>query len=176
MARTHIGPDTRVAGPLSGKDDLTIEGTVEGPVEGAAEVVIAPGARVGGEVRGRDVVIGGKLEHNVVATGMIRLLSTAEVLADLVAPKIAIDEGAVFEGQVRRVRPPVANATVKSATEIAAPKGRADGAAGGLERVPEQAPRSGAQPGSSQGSKSIIPREIPSLPAVGKRKILRRTP
>jgi long-chain fatty acid transport protein len=34
------------------------------------------------------------------------------------------------------------------------PKGRADGAAGGLERVPEQAPRSGAQLGSSQGSKS----------------------
>jgi serine/threonine protein kinase len=43
-----------------------------------------------------------------------------------------------------------ANGTV---TGIAAPKGRADGAAGGLERVPEQAPRSGAQLGSSQGSK-----------------------
>jgi ATP-binding cassette subfamily F protein uup len=46
----------------------------------------------------------------------------------------------------------------------AAQKGRADGAAGGLERVPEQAPRSGAQLGSSQGSKS-------DHPAPAKRKL-----
>ena len=57
-----IGPQTRVAGPLSGKDDLVIEGTVEGTVQGEALVTIAAGARVNGEVRGRDVIVAGRLD------------------------------------------------------------------------------------------------------------------
>src|SRR6478735_9752066 len=118
MARTLIGPDTRVAGPLSGKDDLVVEGTVDGPVEGAAQVTIAAGARVAGEVRGRDVVVAGLLTHNVYATGTVRLLASAEVRADIEAPRIAIDEGAVFEGEVRMVRAPAA---VKPAVPAAVP-------------------------------------------------------
>jgi cytoskeletal protein CcmA (bactofilin family) len=118
---------------------------VDGPVEGTAQVTIAAGARVGGEVRGRDVVVGGKLEHNVHATGTIHLLATADVRADLIAPRIAIDVGAQFEGQVRMVRPANVNANANANVKPVAP-----------------APAG--------------PREIPSLPAIGKRKIVRRTP
>src|SRR5437016_4100609 len=104
MPRTVIGPETRVGGGLGGKDDLLIEGTVDGAVSGEATVTVAAGANVGGEVRGRDVVIGGEVRHAVFASGTVRLLATAQVFADITTPRIAIDEGAVFEGQVRMVR------------------------------------------------------------------------
>ena len=101
FVKTVIGPETRIAGPLHGKDDLEVHGTVEGPVHGEASVTIAAGARIGGEVRGRDVIIGGELQHPVFATGLLRLLSTANVTGDIEAPRIAIDEGAQFDGQIR---------------------------------------------------------------------------
>jgi cytoskeletal protein CcmA (bactofilin family) len=99
--KTVVGPETRIAGPLSGKDDLEIHGTVDGPVHGEASVTIAAGARIGGEVRGRDVIVGGELAHAVFASGTVRLLATAVLTGDIEAPRIAIDEGAVFDGQVR---------------------------------------------------------------------------
>ena len=99
--KTLIGPQTRIAGPLSGTDDLEVHGIVDGPVDGGASVTIAAGARIGGEVRGRDVIVGGELAHAVFATGTVRLLATAVMTGDIEAPRIAIDEGAVFDGQIR---------------------------------------------------------------------------
>ncbi len=110
--KTVIGPETRIAGPLSGKDDLEVHGTVDGPVRGEASVTIAAGARIAGEVRGRDVIVGGELAHPVIATGTVRLLATAVVTGDIEAPRVAIDEGAVFDGQIRMRKKAPAGTTV----------------------------------------------------------------
>jgi cytoskeletal protein CcmA (bactofilin family) len=124
--KTVIGPDTHIAGPLTGKDDLEVHGTVDGPVHGEASVTIAAGARIGGEVRGRDVVIGGELAHAVFATGTVRLLATAVLTGDLEAPRVAIDDGAIFEGQIRmRKKAPVAPLAVKAAPVQSVPAVRA---------------------------------------------------
>jgi cytoskeletal protein CcmA (bactofilin family) len=124
--KTVIGPETRIAGPLSGKDDLEVHGTVDGPVHGEAGVTIAAGARISGEVRGRDVVIGGELSHPVFATGTVRLLATAVMTGDIEAPRLAIDDGAVFDGQIRmRKKGAVATTatpvTVPTTTAVAVP-------------------------------------------------------
>jgi len=152
MPRTVIGPETRVAGALVGKDDLVVEGTVDGPVTGDASVTLGPTARVAGEVRGRDVIVGGKLTYNVFGGSSIRLLATAEVRADLTAPRIAIDEGAQFEGQIK-MRREAGRAEPAPAPAAAAP-------------APEP-PRAPPKP---------VSREIPSLPEMGKKKLSRRTP
>ncbi len=55
-------------------------------------------------MRGRDVVVAGKLAHNVFATHTVHLQASAELHGDIEAPRVAIDEGAVFEGQVRMKR------------------------------------------------------------------------
>lgn len=122
--KTVIGPETRIAGPLRGKDDLEVHGTVEGPVHGEAAVTIAAGARIGGEVRGRDVVIGGELAHPVYASGLVRLLSTANLTGDIEAPRVAIDEGAQFDGQIRMKKPPAAAVAAARAIPELASVGR----------------------------------------------------
>ena len=119
--KTVIGPETRIAGPLSGKDDLEVHGTVDGPVRGEASVTIAAGARIAGEVRGRDVIIGGELGHPVIATGTVRLLSTAVVTGDIEAPRLAIDEGAVFDGQIRMRKQPAPPAAAVPAAPAVVP-------------------------------------------------------
>src|SRR5258706_16102749 len=96
-----IGAETRVVGALSGPDDLVVDGTVDGTVTGQAAVTIGTSARIGGEVRGRDVTIAGALRYNVYASSAIRLTATAQVFGDLHAPRVAIDDGALFEGQIK---------------------------------------------------------------------------
>jgi cytoskeletal protein CcmA (bactofilin family) len=120
--KTVIGPETRIAGPLSGKDDLEVHGTVDGPVRGEASVTIAAGARIGGEVRGRDVIIGGELAHPVFATASVHLLATAVMTADIESPRLAIDDGAVFDGQIRmRKKAPAAAQTSTATTSVTPP-------------------------------------------------------
>jgi cytoskeletal protein CcmA (bactofilin family) len=119
--KTVIGAETRIAGPLHGKDDLEVHGTVEGPVHGEALVTIAAGARIGGEVRGRDVIIGGELDHPIYATGLVRVLATAKLTGDIEAPRVAIDEGAQFDGQVRMKKKAVSSQLSAVSSERAIP-------------------------------------------------------
>ena len=146
MPRTVIGRDTRVGGPLTGKDDLVIEGLVDGAVIGEGSVTIAPGGRVNGEVRAREVTIGGLIHHPVHAQVSIHVLATAEVLGDLYAPRIAIDDGAMCEGALRMGRKP---AETPRATET---------------------PRAAEPPPPATGDA----RPVPVLPAIGKRRLFRR--
>ena len=166
MPKTIIGPHTRVAGPLAGTDDLVVEGIVEGTVTGEAQVTISAGAKVGGVVRGRDVIVGGALDFNVYGSASVRLLASAEVRADIEAPRIAIDDGALFEGQVRMVR---AKAPVEKAPTEKAP----------VEKAPApiaKGPPPPAPPVASVRASAPPMRAIPELPQVGKRKLSRRTP
>jgi cytoskeletal protein CcmA (bactofilin family) len=157
MPRTVIGPETRVAGALSGKDELVVEGTVDGAVSGDTSVIIAAGATVNGDVRGREVVVGGVLRHNIQATQSVRLLATAEVYGDITTPRIAIDEGAVFEGSMRMKSPErrAANSPMRAAK-------------------PEPEPQPAPQPAPAPALAQATSREIPSLPALGRQTATRR--
>jgi cytoskeletal protein CcmA (bactofilin family) len=168
---TVISPGTRIAGPLFSKDDLTIDGTVEGPVTGEGRVTIGPSADVHGEVCGSEVTIAGPLRWNVRATVSIRLLSSAEVQGDLAAPRIAIDEGAVLEGQVRMLRKPAAAAAATTATARPAeakPTPTPTKSSAVSTAPPPKAPANASPPPATA-------REIPTLAVPGKKTLVRRT-
>lgn len=174
---TVISSGTRITGPLFSKDDLTIDGTVEGPVVGEGRVTIGRSADVRGEVRGREVTIAGPLKWSVHATVSIRLLESAEVQGDLTAPRIAIDEGAVFEGQVRMLRK-----TATDSVTARAPESRPSSGSGPptpsvpsatsappSPKVPVTAPSAAPSPAALAG------RQIPTLAVPGKKTLVRRT-
>ena len=48
-----------------------------------------------------DLIVEGHVEGALSASGVIHLLATAEVRGDLDAARVVIDDGAIFEGQVR---------------------------------------------------------------------------
>jgi cytoskeletal protein CcmA (bactofilin family) len=163
MSQTVIGPGTRVSGPLMGKDDLIVEGQVDGPVHGEAAVTIKLGARVGGEVRGRDVTIAGELSHPVYATSIVRLAATAKLTGDIEAPRISIDEGAVFEGQVR-MRKPSAAPAIAAAPPSAAPAAE-----------PAKIVQTHNKPPEIVQAHNNLAREIPELAVPGRKRLIRKT-
>jgi cytoskeletal protein CcmA (bactofilin family) len=56
-------------------------------------------AEVKGEIRGKKILIGGKMTGNVYAKELVEIRSKGKVLGDIFTQKLAIIEGAEFNGK-----------------------------------------------------------------------------
>jgi cytoskeletal protein CcmA (bactofilin family) len=101
---THIGVGTLFQGQFDGAGNYLVEGEIAGDGDFEGLLVLAVGAQWMGEVTADIVRVAGRIEGNVVARVKIELAPTAVVTGDLTSPVIAIAEGAVYEGTIRRPR------------------------------------------------------------------------
>ncbi len=102
---TIIGADVVLKGNLKSAGDVVIAGVFEGDVACEGRVTIAPGATLIGAVGAAEVILGGKVQGNSVATKALTLLSTAEVRGDVTTPQIVIEPGATFVGRCTMPQP-----------------------------------------------------------------------
>jgi cytoskeletal protein CcmA (bactofilin family) len=186
MSATVISAQTRVEGSLLVGDppgsgpsegtrpggtssDLVIEGIVEGDVHTSGSLTLGRRAQVGGEIHAHDVRIGGVLHRSVRAEGVIHLLATAEVRGDLEAARVIIDDGAIFEGQVRlRRRGDAARAApALRPRPVAASSSPLPAAADAATRPVVSAPAPITPPAA---------RIVPELSTPGRRRVQRRSP
>jgi cytoskeletal protein CcmA (bactofilin family) len=97
----HIGKSVVVKGDLSGSEDLYVDGNVEGSIElRNNSLTIGPNGKIKATVTAKTVVIMGKIEGAVTASDRIELKKSAIVNGDLTTQRIAIEEGAAFQGKV----------------------------------------------------------------------------
>ncbi|MEY4667893.1 MAG: hypothetical protein RL518_592 [Pseudomonadota bacterium] len=96
---TVIAADVVLKGNLKSAGDVVIAGVFEGDVACEGRVTIVAGATLVGAVGAAEVVLGGKVQGNSVATKALTLLSTAEVRGDVTTPQIVIEPGATFVGR-----------------------------------------------------------------------------
>jgi cytoskeletal protein CcmA (bactofilin family) len=97
----NIGKSVVIKGELSGSEDLTIEGQVDGKIELRENVLtIGPNARIKAQVFAKSVVVLGKVNGNVSATEKIDIREHGSVEGDIVAPRVAIADGAYFRGSI----------------------------------------------------------------------------
>jgi cytoskeletal protein CcmA (bactofilin family) len=105
-----------VKGALSGSEDLTIEGLVEGTIELKQNILtIGQNAKITAQIEAKAVVIHGDVRGNITATDKIEIRETASVDGDVVAPRVAISEGAHFRGSIDMQRSTDAKAGAKPA-------------------------------------------------------------
>jgi cytoskeletal protein CcmA (bactofilin family) len=97
---TIVGSDTRVAGKVCVKGTIRVDGTVEGDVQ-ADWVVVGETGKILGNTRTRGMVVGGSVEGNIEATETVELREKATMVGEIHAPKLAVSEGAVFDGRAR---------------------------------------------------------------------------
>ncbi len=97
----RIGQSVVIKGDLSAEEDLTIEGQVDGKIELARSVLtVGTGGRIAAQILAKVVIVMGKVNGAITATEAINIRETAAVEGELVAPKVGIEEGAFFRGQV----------------------------------------------------------------------------
>ncbi len=97
----NIGKSVLIKGDLSGSEDLTIEGRVEGKIELRQHVLtIGPNGRIKAQVFAKVVVVLGEVVGNVEASDKVAIRDSGMVEGDIVAPRVAIAEGARFRGKI----------------------------------------------------------------------------
>jgi cytoskeletal protein CcmA (bactofilin family) len=95
-----LGPTLRFRGELSAQEDLIVQGTVEGSITHTQSLTIGTDGSMKGDIRARVIVIDGKVEGDLYATESVNIRATARVKGNVFAPRIAIQDGAFFQGQV----------------------------------------------------------------------------
>ena len=96
-----IGQTIFVKGQLLAAEDIHIAGRVEGDIQLQEHVLtIQPTADLNAGVLAKSVVIQGAIRGDIVAGQSIALQHSASVAGKLAAPRIAINEGASFNGKV----------------------------------------------------------------------------
>ncbi len=97
---TVLTSDCEFKGALAFSGELELHGRLEGTVESeGGALTIGEQAMIKAEVRVNDVVIYGKVQGNVYATGRIEIRGKAEVYGDLYSNRLAMDDGVVFVGK-----------------------------------------------------------------------------
>lgn len=118
----HIGKSVVIKGELNGSEDLTIEGQVDGKIELRENVLtIGPNGKIKAQVFAKSVIVLGEVMGNVTATEKIDIRDNGSVDGDLVAPRVAIADGAHFRGSIDMQRAPTVPRVVQAEARQAPP-------------------------------------------------------
>jgi cytoskeletal protein CcmA (bactofilin family) len=95
-----IGPDVVIHGELTGSANARFAGTLEGTLSVDGIVFVEPEARITGRIEAAAVVVQGRIEGEIHASGKVELCQTCHVEGDIVAGSVAIADGATFDGAI----------------------------------------------------------------------------
>jgi cytoskeletal protein CcmA (bactofilin family) len=98
---TTIGKGVKITGTLTADEPVSIVGILNGEVLVANHAVtVETGGRVDGAVTARVITVQGGSAGRLIARDVVRVLEGATVKADVTAPKLALEDGALFSGRV----------------------------------------------------------------------------
>ena len=116
----HIGKSVQIKGELTGSEDLYLDGSIEGTVDlRDHSLIIGPNGKIKAGITARDLVVHGRVEGNVTATGRVELRKSCTLIGDVSTQRIVIEDGAFFKGAIDikektesvEARKPLASAT-----------------------------------------------------------------
>ena len=95
-----LGKEIKILGKISSTGALQLDGVLEGEIK-ASKLVIEKSAKVVGSVTSEDLVIKGRIIGPVFGR-KVRFGASARVEGDTFHETIAIEDGAYYEGSIRR--------------------------------------------------------------------------
>ncbi|HKD78264.1 MAG TPA: polymer-forming cytoskeletal protein [Candidatus Angelobacter sp.] len=97
----HIGKSVSIRGELTGSEDLYLDGEIEGTVDlRDHSLIIGPNGRIKATISARDLIVHGRVEGNVNATGRVELRKSCTLMGDVATGRIVIEDGAFFKGAI----------------------------------------------------------------------------
>jgi cytoskeletal protein CcmA (bactofilin family) len=105
-AAARVGSTLSFKGELSGDEDLVIDGEIEGNIElGSSRLTVGPEGRVQADIRAREIIIQGSVRGKLRATDRLQITRTGNLMGELVAGRIVIEDGAYFKGSIDIQKP-----------------------------------------------------------------------
>lgn len=99
-AHNLLTSDVEVRGNLNFSGDLTFDGKLEGDIHTDGLLTLGESAVVNGNIRGKTIVVRGKVNGTIVARDKIALQARTELFGDLRAATLVVEEGVTFVGMI----------------------------------------------------------------------------
>jgi cytoskeletal protein CcmA (bactofilin family) len=97
----HLGKTIVIRGEVKGSEDLVVEGRIEGTISlTESRLTIGPTANVAADLIARDVLVLGQVQGNIRASGRVELRAGSNVVGDIHAVRLSVEDNAVFKGKV----------------------------------------------------------------------------
>jgi cytoskeletal protein CcmA (bactofilin family) len=99
-SRNVLGSDVDVKGTIKFEAELNFDGKLEGEIISDGGILtLGKNADIRGELRAKSVVVHGSVTGNIEVAERCELKATSQLIGDLKAMRIVIEEGAIFVGK-----------------------------------------------------------------------------
>jgi cytoskeletal protein CcmA (bactofilin family) len=100
-APARIGKTVVIRGEVKGNEDLVVDGRVEGTISLLeSRLTIGSNADVAADLSAKDILVMGRVQGNLTASGRVELRAGCQVEGDIRALRLAIEDNAAFQGKV----------------------------------------------------------------------------
>ena len=95
-----VGEKIQIHGELTGEGDIQLMGAFRGTIDLTGTIVIGESAQVEADIAATNIIVGGHVKGNLVASGRVDLLPTGSVTGNVKTGSIAAAEGASLKGEI----------------------------------------------------------------------------
>ena len=95
-----VGHEVQFSGVLTYKGNVRIDGTFDGEIETEDTLFIGEQANVKAVIKAGLVIASGHIAGNITASQRVELKSPAIVDASIITPKLSMDNGVIFNGEI----------------------------------------------------------------------------
>jgi cytoskeletal protein CcmA (bactofilin family) len=95
-----IGPTLVIRGEITAEEDLLIRGRVEGTISHDQTLTVHQQGTVVAAVRAKEIHVEGSVEGDLFGTQRVKVCDTGKVEGNVVAPRVAVMDGARLKGMV----------------------------------------------------------------------------
>jgi cytoskeletal protein CcmA (bactofilin family) len=99
-SKNHLANDVEIKGSIKFANEFTFDGRIEGEISSSDGVLtVGEHGDVHGEVKAKSVIVMGKVHGNITVQERCELRSRSQLIGDLKAARLIIEEGATFVGK-----------------------------------------------------------------------------
>lgn len=98
-SRSVISSEVEIVGTVKTSGSIQVEGRIEGEMISQGDVLIGKSGSVKGNLQVNSISVAGTVQGNIFAKDRIELKSTARLLGDIKAKRLAVEDGVTFVGK-----------------------------------------------------------------------------
>jgi cytoskeletal protein CcmA (bactofilin family) len=94
-----LSSDVEIKGSIKFQNELIVDGKIEGEIISTGILTVGENAEIRGEIKTKSVTVLGKVHGNITVDERCELKTRAQLIGDLKAARLMIEEGATFVGK-----------------------------------------------------------------------------